>query len=157
MRNLPADFPINDSELKSFQSNATQSNSPTKLTPEQRNELADTALKLVETVHHSYKEAGTMSFFQFQDPIFFTAAAPADHRTGTGRTGPEAAVRFSSTKLIQRLSRSRRSLGKLLLSLRLLGLAALIVALARPQIGKTSDSTEAEGIDIVLTLDLSDP
>jgi Ca-activated chloride channel family protein len=39
--------------------------------------------------------------------------------------------------------------------LRLLALAALITALARPQLGRSEDSTDAEGIDIVVTLDLS--
>ena len=34
-------------------------------------------------------------------------------------------------------------------------LTCLIIALARPQFGKISDTAEAEGIDIVLTLDLS--
>ena len=98
-----------------------------------------------------------MTFFQFQDPIFFSLLLLLPVIAWwTGRTGPEAAVRFSSTKLVKSLSRSRRNLpGKILLGLRLLGLAALIAALARPQIGKTSDSVEAEGIDIVLTLDLS--
>ncbi len=98
-----------------------------------------------------------MTFFQFQDPIFFWLLLLLPVIAWwTGRTGPEAAVRFSSTQFVKSLSRSRRSLpGKVLLGLRLLGLAALIIALARPQMGKTSDSTEAEGIDIVLTLDLS--
>jgi Ca-activated chloride channel family protein len=70
--------------------------------------------------------------------------------------GPEAAVRFSSTTLVQAISRKRHSRpGKFLFGLRLLALAALITALARPQMGRTNDDTEAEGIDIVVTLDLS--
>lgn len=70
--------------------------------------------------------------------------------------GPEAAMRFSSTTLVKAISRNRKSRpGRLLFALRLLILAALITALARPQIGKINDSTEAEGIDIVVTLDLS--
>ena len=98
-----------------------------------------------------------MSFFQFQDPIFFCLLLLLPIIAWwTGRTGPEAAVRFSSTKLDPTpQSLAPKPSGQAALSLRLLGLAALIVALARPQIGKTSDSTEAEGIDIVLTLDLS--
>ncbi len=40
-------------------------------------------------------------------------------------------------------------------SLKLLGLAALIVALARPQTGDMNVETETEGIDIILTLDIS--
>ncbi|MCK4655900.1 MAG: BatA domain-containing protein, partial [candidate division Zixibacteria bacterium] len=38
---------------------------------------------------------------------------------------------------------------------RLLGLALLIVALARPQTGNVNTETTTEGIDIILTLDIS--
>ena len=70
--------------------------------------------------------------------------------------GPEAAVRFSSIALVKKISRNRHSrAGKLLFSLRLLALAAIITALARPQIGRINDTIAAEGIDIVVTLDLS--
>ena len=40
-------------------------------------------------------------------------------------------------------------------ALKLLGLIALIVALARPQTGDMNVETETEGIDIILTLDIS--
>jgi Ca-activated chloride channel family protein len=98
-----------------------------------------------------------MSFFQFQDPAFLALllSLPA-LAWWVGRMGPEAAIRFSSTSLVKAVSQHRRSRpGRLLFGLRLLALAALIVALARPQIGRMNDSTEAEGIDIVVTLDLS--
>ena len=69
---------------------------------------------------------------------------------------PEARFDSPAAQLVRNLSRSRQSrAGRLLFGLRLLGLAALIAALARPQTGEMNDSTEAEGIDIVLTLDLS--
>jgi Ca-activated chloride channel family protein len=98
-----------------------------------------------------------MSFFQFADPAFFILLLLLPILAWwAGRMGPEAAVRFSSTSLVKALSRHRHSRpGQFLFGLRLLALAALITALARPQIGKTNDSTEAEGIDIVVTLDLS--
>ena len=48
------------------------------------------------------------------------------------------------------------AIGGFLFFLRLLALAALIVAMARPQIGKGHSEVEASGIDIVLTIDLSD-
>ena len=98
-----------------------------------------------------------MNFFHFQDPIFFTLLAALPLLAWwRGRTGPEAAMRFSSVQLVKQLNRTRQSrAGKMLFGLRLLGLAALIIALARPQTGEMNDSTEAEGIDIVLTLDLS--
>jgi Ca-activated chloride channel family protein len=70
--------------------------------------------------------------------------------------GPEAAIRFSSITLVNKISRNRHSLpGKLLFGLRLLVLVAIITALARPQIGRMNENIEAEGIDIVVTLDLS--
>jgi len=40
-------------------------------------------------------------------------------------------------------------------ALKILGLALLIVALARPQTGNTVSEVETEGIDIILTLDIS--
>jgi len=98
-----------------------------------------------------------VSFFQFQDPAFFCLLLLVPLVAWwTGRIGPEAAVRFSSTQLVRAVSRSRHSrAGRFLLGLRLLALAALVTALARPQIGRVNDTTEAEGIDIVVTLDLS--
>ena len=98
-----------------------------------------------------------MNFFQFEDPsFFFLLLILPIVAWWAGRTGPEAAMRFSSTSLVKAISHNQRSRpGKLLSALRLLILAALITALARPQIGKMNDSTEAEGIDIVVTLDLS--
>ncbi|NQY31597.1 MAG: VWA domain-containing protein [Coraliomargarita sp.] len=98
-----------------------------------------------------------MTFFQFQDPLFFVLLLLLPVLAWwSGRTGPEAAVRFSSIGLVKNLSSSRQSRpGRMLFGIRLFGLAALIVALARPQTGEMNDSTEAEGIDIVLTLDLS--
>lgn len=98
-----------------------------------------------------------MSFFQFQNPAFFLLLILLPILAWwAGRMGPEASIRFSSTKLVKAISRSRRSRpGKFLFGLRLLALAALITALARPQMGKMNDTTDADGIDIVVTLDLS--
>ncbi len=98
-----------------------------------------------------------MEFFQFQDPylLLLFLALPVLALL-TGKTGPEAAVRFSSISLVKAITDKRRSRpGTWLFGLRLLALAALITALARPQLGKTNDTIEAEGIDIILTLDLS--
>ncbi|MDQ8206540.1 VWA domain-containing protein [Coraliomargarita sp. SDUM461003] len=98
-----------------------------------------------------------MTFFQFDDPAFFLLLLLLPILAWwAGRMGPEAAVRFSSISLVKGISQNRHSRpGQFLFGLRLLALAALIVALARPQIGRMNDSTEAEGIDIVVTLDLS--
>ncbi len=98
-----------------------------------------------------------MSFFQFQNPeCFFLLLLLPIIAWWAGRMGPEASMRFSSTSLVKAISRSRRSLpGQFLFGLRILALAALITALARPQMGKMNDTTDADGIDIVVTLDLS--
>jgi Ca-activated chloride channel homolog len=98
-----------------------------------------------------------MSFFQFDDPAFFFLLLLMPILAWwAGRMGPESAVRFSSIALVKKISRNRHSRpGKLLFSLRLLALVAIITALARPQIGRINDNIEAEGIDIVVTLDLS--
>ena len=98
-----------------------------------------------------------MSFFQFQDPGLLSLLLLLPVLAWwTGRAGPEAAIRFSSTALVKAVSRHRKSrAGSFLLGLRLFGLACLIFALARPQFAEVNDSTEAEGIDIVVTLDLS--
>ncbi|TVP81673.1 MAG: VWA domain-containing protein [Puniceicoccaceae bacterium] len=98
-----------------------------------------------------------MSFFQFDDPgfLFLLLLLPLI-AWWAGKTGPEASLRFSSIHLVKALSQHRHSRpGKFLFGLRLLALAALIAALARPQLGRINDSTEADGIDIVVTLDLS--
>ena len=98
-----------------------------------------------------------MSFFQFQNPeyLLLLLLLPVLGWLA-GRTGPEAAIRFSSIALAKEVSRARHSRpGRFLLGLRLLALAALIIALARPQMAKMHDTTNAEGIDIVVALDLS--
>jgi Ca-activated chloride channel family protein len=98
-----------------------------------------------------------MSFFQFQNPeaLLLLLLLPL-LAWWAGRMGPEAALRFSSTALVRPLSRFRRSrAGRLVLALRLLALAALVTAFARPQLGQVTDTIDAEGIDIVVTLDLS--
>jgi Ca-activated chloride channel family protein len=73
-----------------------------------------------------------------------------------GRSGRAAAVEFSSIAIARHVSGAARSrAGGLLFTLRLLGLAALIVALARPQLPIGHEEVEASGIDIVLVQDLS--
>jgi Ca-activated chloride channel family protein len=67
------------------------------------------------------------------------------------------AVRFSDISVIEKLPRSfflkaRHSL----LILRLVGVGLLIVALARPQKGRSDEEITTEGVDIVLTLDISE-
>ncbi len=74
-----------------------------------------------------------------------------------GQFGGSATVVFSTTHVLRSLGREalNRS-GNFLNSLLYLALACLIVALARPQKGKTLSTVEASGIDIMLVLDVSD-
>lgn len=73
-----------------------------------------------------------------------------------GRFGGRAAVTFSSTSALHAIGRRRRSrAGALLALLSHLALASLIVALARPQLGRTLTRIQASGVDIMLALDVS--
>jgi Ca-activated chloride channel family protein len=73
-----------------------------------------------------------------------------------GKSGPAAALTFSSTSALRSLGKtSAARAGKVLRSLFLLGFALLVIALARPQLGKSLTQVEASGIDIMLVLDVS--
>ena len=73
-----------------------------------------------------------------------------------GKSGPAAALTFSSTTALRSLGKtSAARAGKFLRALMLLSLALFAVAMARPQLGKTLTSIEASGIDIMLALDVS--
>jgi Ca-activated chloride channel family protein len=67
-----------------------------------------------------------------------------------------AAVRFSTTRILERLRPSRTLiLRRLVLGLRLLTVALLILGMARPQTGRRQTQVQTEGIDIILVLDTS--
>jgi Ca-activated chloride channel family protein len=73
-----------------------------------------------------------------------------------GRRGPVAAVEYSSVGLAREVARSSRSrIGKWLWLLPIVASALMIVALARPQRGHSRTEVTANGIDIVLGLDVS--
>jgi Ca-activated chloride channel homolog len=73
-----------------------------------------------------------------------------------GQIGPRAAITFSATSPFGAIGKSSVSrAGKFLRALVWLTLAAFIVALARPQLGKSLTQVEASGIDIMLVLDVS--
>ncbi len=68
----------------------------------------------------------------------------------------EASVRFSDMSGFERLPKSWKVYGRhLLFALRMAALALLIVALARPQSSSTSQTSNIEGIDIILAQDVS--
>ena len=68
----------------------------------------------------------------------------------------EASLRFSDMKGFEKLPRSWRVYARhLLFALRMLALALLIVAIARPQSTSNSQTSNIEGIDIILAQDVS--
>lgn len=71
------------------------------------------------------------------------------------RRGYYAEVNFSSTAGFDGLATWRTRLHPVLLVLQALALTALIVALARPQSVLTKENINAEGIDIVMAMDVS--
>jgi Ca-activated chloride channel family protein len=73
-----------------------------------------------------------------------------------GRRGSSPAFLYSSVKLVEGLTKARRSrAGAFLAALRWLALALFIVALAQPRLSKSTTEVKASGIDIVCALDLS--
>lgn len=96
--------------------------------------------------------------FSFQNPqwLWLLAALPV-WAWLSGRFGQKAALLFSSTALARGAGiRTRaRAGGRLLFVLRLLALACIIVAIARPQLGEGHSEVESSGIDIMLVVDVS--
>ena len=71
-------------------------------------------------------------------------------------TGKRAAITFSSTSFFDGISGNWKAhLHWITLLLFLVGLSSLIIALARPQLKLTTIERNAEGIDIVMVLDMS--
>jgi Ca-activated chloride channel homolog len=73
-----------------------------------------------------------------------------------GKAGPAAALTFSSTTTLRAIGKQSAAwAGKFLRALLFAALAFFVVALARPQLGKSLTQVEASGIDIMLVLDVS--
>jgi len=73
-----------------------------------------------------------------------------------GKFGPRAAIVFSATSPFRVIGKSSVSrAGQILRALLWVTLAAFMVAMARPQLGKSLTQVEASGIDIMLVLDVS--
>lgn len=73
-----------------------------------------------------------------------------------GRWGRPVALRMPSTDDAVRVgARPRSKVGGFLAFLGLLALALLILAFARPRLGRGSTDIESSGIDIIITLDVS--
>ncbi len=73
-----------------------------------------------------------------------------------GKVGGVAALRFPSVAAAREAGgKPRGRAGGWLAALRMVALAALIIALARPQLGRGTTEVEASGIDILLAIDVS--
>jgi Ca-activated chloride channel family protein len=73
-----------------------------------------------------------------------------------GRRGLPSAFLYSSVRLVEGLTRVRRSrAGALLAAMRWLVLALFVVALAQPRLAKSTTEVKASGIDIMVALDMS--
>jgi Ca-activated chloride channel family protein len=73
-----------------------------------------------------------------------------------GRLGGRPAVVFSATSVLEKIGMRQQSrAGFFLTAIFFFALAALIVAAARPQLGRTITRTKASGVDIMLVLDVS--
>jgi Ca-activated chloride channel family protein len=73
-----------------------------------------------------------------------------------GKQGASAALIFSSTGPLAAIGkRSASRAGQILRTLLMASLAFFVIALARPQLGKSLSQVEASGIDIMLVLDVS--
>ena len=73
-----------------------------------------------------------------------------------GRKGKlRAALQVSSTRHFKGVSTFKTGLARALFVLRLLAVAALVVALARPQIRNMQEQVTGEGLDIILCIDVS--
>jgi Ca-activated chloride channel family protein len=73
-----------------------------------------------------------------------------------GRRGAAPALFFPSTGIAAAIGKSSKHRpGAWLLGLRLISITLIVLAMARPQLGKTHTEVEASGIDILLAIDLS--
>src|SRR5438132_13817998 len=70
-----------------------------------------------------------------------------------GKAGPAAALTFSSTTALRAIGKqSAARAGKILRTLVFVALVFFVLAMARPQFGKSLTQIEASGIDIMLVL-----
>ena len=67
----------------------------------------------------------------------------------------KSSVRFSDLGILHRTPSIWTRLRHFLFLLKLLGLGSLIVAMARPQAGRETRMSSSDGVDIILTLDVS--
>ncbi len=97
--------------------------------------------------------------YRFGDPQFlslFLAIPALVYVYISRRRLRSGAIRYSDVESLKRADVRHTGRNRhVLFALRLFALAALIVAFSRPQTGVTSETVSAEGIDIVLAIDVS--
>jgi Ca-activated chloride channel family protein len=102
---------------------------------------------------------GRMNLPHFQNPYFLIGLATIPFlawdyfRKNQKR---KASIRFPSLAIIKRVPHSMAYKARhMLLALRLLAIALMCIALARPQYGEAIEDITTNGVDIMLTLDIS--
>jgi len=95
--------------------------------------------------------------FRFEQPWFLLLAVlPVLCWLVAHRFQKPPVIRFAAARIFEKTATLRRSWRKTVEnSLYYLGCAALIVAFARPQLGQATSQVQADGIDIMLLLDVS--
>ncbi len=97
--------------------------------------------------------------FRFADPYFFLLMAVLPFMAywfWLRKGNRSSSVRFSDVALVATASSRRRArLRHVLPLLRIVAVAAMIVAFARPQTGITGEEVLTDGIDIVMVMDVS--
>jgi Ca-activated chloride channel family protein len=96
--------------------------------------------------------------YRFADPqyLLLLLLLPALVYWYVARRAKAGTIRYSDLQALKRAAPGRAAAYRHVLpALRLLALAAMIVAFARPQSGVTGENVVTEGIDIVLALDIS--
>jgi len=97
--------------------------------------------------------------YRFEDPqiLILLLAIPAFvYMYVRRRRQRSAAIRYSDVESLKRADVRHTGRNRhVLFALRIVALAALVVAFSRPQSGVTSETMNTEGIDIVLAIDVS--
>ena len=93
--------------------------------------------------------------FLYPDLLWLLALVPL-LMLWRGRAGATPAIRYSSVASARALgAKSRSRIGRIFLSLRWPAMTLLILAIARPQFGRSTTETQASGIDLMLAVDVS--
>ena len=103
--------------------------------------------------------AGTITRLQFADPWFLLAAAHDPAAAGTTlwvRRKFSGGLVFPQTSLARELGQSWTvRFQPWLILFKLAGIALLVIAFARPQLGSSEEDILTEGVDIMVTVDVS--